>query len=556
MGGMKNKILIIGEPNQTTFVELNHLLKDEQNRAWLNFCLDNKTILADNIKNQFFELSSLTKLLKLFDFDIITNSKNLINRQITIVSDNQLKTIKDSQNNDYLWPNDINQVNYILVLKSAYLSDSIINQIIDLKKQQSQIKLVVEAQNGQLVSLADLVFVDASGFDQKYSFNRIIDLKTNKLAAVINHQNIYLSNGRQVYNFNRINNSVLKTTVWLAIIIASLDYQLELDQRMNLIGRMAAEVIKLRMPKLDEINQNSIDNQVNLIAGSLDQKQIIKKLKQLLMSKNVLNLSNLNQIKNPATKTIINNLLQTKGLNQSLSSVIFNQSQLNQLDQSLIDSSLVIGISIDNSMMKLKDSQIINQFKTIKRQGIKLVFCQTNFKISQNNLTEQQIITKVYQLTHFVKMAQKTSLLPIIKLSFTTDLTDNFDLESALNKQQIIIKALINQLELAKVDIDNLVLELGLLENQGLLLNSQRLEQQLTSLNQNPILKNVSLIIGSDNFDWDQLKLFNQKISQKHYNVSLDNQSIAQLLKNWQADQKQDQVRFRIEFSILLSQIS
>ncbi len=591
---MSKKIYIIGQSIEKTIVSLdkNSLLRDEQARFWLDSCLDNRAESVKSVISRSFELDLLIKMLDYLGIKSFCNQNNRASKQVILSYNHRQKILTENKHHDYLWQSPNFVPDYILLLSSANLSEYKLAELKDFLMQNQQVKLIVEEDlllrqsklGRELTKMATFSFIDGPELSVKDSLLRLQG--SSRLRAVLAEDNLYLADKNQIYNFNKVEPVRLKNLVWLAIIISALDYQMNLKLLMSLIDKIATQVVQLKVPVVDDlVKQIDPNNQyISLLDGQVPIKQVMLERKQFLSDKIIFDLSQTKSIiasrfdqPEVAELVMINNLLRTQGINKSLSAIILSEQQFRLFNQSnkqlinnLISNNLIFGVRFDLEKQLLNGfasetiteglDNINQRLEAASDIGAKFSNWQVEFVISSICPTDAIVLNNVHNLARFANISQSLGLLPVIKLKFVTKLKPEFDLKQALKKQALVIRSVITELKLLQVDLDNLILQFNLLENQGLLLNLRRLDEQLVNLAQIKDFTDnqVTTIIDSDNLDWERLTDFYQKIKHNPLvdNLGLSNRLIEQVLPSWQGSAKQtEQAKLRIKFSQVLAEL-
>ncbi len=589
---MKKNIFIIGQSIKKTTVNLDQktLIEDEKNRQWLDLCLDNQAIKVNAIKTNFFDLELFKKILRGLDYNVFNYGQNQVTKQIELVGQDQTKILQLTSQNDYLWQNPEFIVDQIVLLCSANLSETALANLNLFLDQNSKTKLIVEnnsllkstPEGKKVLDRADLIFVDAKDYSPDKCLFVANSHQKKQLMAIVQENNLYLSQ-KAVYGFSKARDYRLKTLVWLAILTRVIDYDLEIDQKLALVDQIGQSIYDLVLPNVDHLVKNLAKNNlnINLIGGQLDNHQIMANLKRFVISKSTLDLSQTKKVvtdkfKKPAVVELIaiNNLLRTHDLIKQVSTVVLNEQQYRLFNQSnqqlinnLIDKNLLFAIRLDQEAQTLKGfgnepisegfEQIEDRLLKLKKNNIKLVNWQADFVLGQFKPSNPIVIANVHNIARFVNLAQAADMIPIVKLNFVTKLNQDFDHKQALAKQSKVLKSLMTELKLMKVNLKQLIIETNLLANKGLYFNLKQFDMAWGNLTEIFDSNKVSLIVNSDNIMPNQLTKFRQLIdNKKNTNISLANQVIDQSVACWQLpEDRSEQAKLRIKFSQILDQI-
>lgn len=513
MGGNKSTVLIIGQNIERQIIEFGErdLLRDEQQRAWLDVKFDNRFLRAKNLQREFSQLHHLERTMSRLDFQVVSTAKDQeFSMRVVLKNGADYKVIRTQEFDDQLWVEPNVEPTILVLLDSVNFSMMALEKIEQYLKEHPAVELVVEyrsdwlkSQIGQwLLRRARLVWADLRSHQTAETDELIWQFKFHEQLLLVNHQTgLSLSNKQRSYKMTSAEYSQLNSLEWLAIALKTLRYQFDMEDALSLMARIGAMISRAHVAArgeeanlTEQANLMMLDkagSEIELIRGEPDSQRILARTARDLSRDGLI--FDLTAEKMPIVKEI----LRVRGLEKYASAMLLSRSHFSELTKrngrvmTELGKLVMIGLELPSEKRKLENRprEMVNYagndigflLDEMKVYRLRVAKFAAEFLLGQELPSDVVLLANVKQLATFAAQAKQRQILPILTIQAV--LQANFEPLSrkpgALAAELArILRCL--QVEFRTLDLkfEQVMINFELIDNGGQLDASQLIKQQ------------------------------------------------------------------------------
>lgn len=479
---VKSIILVIGQNVERQIIDLDDqaAVLDENNQTWVDVCFDNRTLPATQLKRQFSQLSVLTRVLKLLDYQVLTNAQPRDYTSRIVLRVNQaLKVIRLGRYDDVLWERPEFTPKILVLLDSVCLSDYALQSVLDYLREFPSVKLIIEYSHylqasrvgRELIEGADLVWADLLSSQTGETENLLNQFAFKNQLLLINHQaGLSLSDRYRTYKLTNADYLELRPLEWLAIAIKTLHYQFDIEDQLSLIARIGQTIARNNQVKLELKQPVDRNPDIELVRGEADvNKQMIFLAKQFHSRDNSVgfNLTNLNF-------NLVRGVLMVRDLPKHSQGVVVgfrHYTELKKRYNQLLEKDVLIACDVPTYICQLTDSQTEtitrpNNFDIalsyIKAKQVPFLHLSSAFYLGQSTPTASAIATNVNVMVEFIRSCLDQAIVPVLEIKTVAQSTfDNRPGSVAVDLLRIMTQ-LWEQININRIDPRQVVVRVSL----------------------------------------------------------------------------------------------
>ncbi len=498
---MKPTILLIGRPVETITLGLlggQQILKDEQDRDWLDIVFDGGEITLDYSNKVTNNFLGLANNLANLGFDVFTNGTKVTQKAI-LRSDDKQKTLAVWDKSDWQMPESVPQK--ILFMADAHFEPHDLNLIENYKNDHPEVELIVETDGDLadnllidqlqsklklIISKADYSSVDSllaalSDYTTKSEQVLLIDGKGLYFAADGQTSQVKLTQALDEGAIEVIEGAVIKLTdipktgrQKLAIIEAIID-----DYRK---GKEIKIVRYLTQSLVPEIPVQTL-HPVELVASPTVYGLLMERAQSYNRPAAELLENSRRQGKlwldldfdtadNEALNHLAKQFLDTKSLSGRLAgvSLSYGIAESDQVE-ALIEAGVAVIPLIDNcfeDLVGFNGEQVTyglealgEKISNLITHNIRFAKWRIKLKLStdQDMPSDAAILSNSHLASRFASRVQQSQITPVVELTIDAD---DHDLASRLDCYERSLRSLMAEMKLLRVDFKKLILQTNL----------------------------------------------------------------------------------------------
>lgn len=526
---MKSTVLIIGQNVERQVINLDEqdVLFDEQQRAWLDIKFDNRFLRAEAFERQFSQLYPLKQAFKNLNFEVIkTNYDEYLAQRVVLRAGEAYKIIRTGQFDDQLWQTPEYTPRALVLLDSVNFSEAILREVADYLEQFPKIQLVLEYRfayttseaGRRLLRRANLVWLDMVSHQVAEQATLIDSFDYQEQLLLVNHPTgLSLSDKQRTYKITNADYLSLKPLEWLAVTVKTLDYQFDIEDRLNLIAQIGKILVRSNKT-LTEIDakQALVQNPaIELIRGQPNLAKRTAKRIEALMDRRTINLDLTHE-----TNANLMTLLEVRDLPRRATALLMSEADFKKLFQKKLPlinqlaETILLGLEYQPQLRAVDDfkqetiaqmtSEIEAKLNEADFYKIKIAKLTLPLTLGQNLPTQRAILGNVQQAAVFAKSVLSRHLIAWLELALTAKISLDWRPSAVATELKRLVRSLVIQLKTEKLNLEQVVICLNLPTKQGASLSEAHLAEILYYLKQQLANENwtLNLVIKASGTYW------------------------------------------------------